>query len=129
MFTAGEIEQILIATRMSEHGPGIDFDWFPEVVEAADRCQILRTGDRVHEVQVDAVHNPGADNEGYRLMLVVNGSRFASELLTYTNSWSEDKEKAPVAEQVLSLLITAMEAIHRIEQVRDTWYRPAPVGP
>ena len=121
MFTQGEIEQVIAAARLG-NGPGIDFDFFGEVVEAASECGVLG-----HDVEVLDVEYKGST--GNLLILIVNGIRFASRRLSYEELWHEDWSQITLQDQVLKLLETAVREIKQIETVRDTWYAASPVGP
>ena len=117
MFTMGEIDKVMDAGSLRRE-PSIDFDWFDTVVEAASELGILG-----HEVTVDTV---GPAQEAFRLILIVNGVRFASARLTFEDNWSEEYAQEPVNDSVLRLLTIAVREIKKIQTARDTWFKPLP---
>jgi hypothetical protein len=109
VFTKDELDKVVEAARTGR--VSIDFDWFDTVVEAASELGILG-----HEVTVDTV----GPMEAFRLILTVNGVRFASSLLTFEDNWSEEYAQEPVNDSVLRLLIIAVREIKKIQTAQDT---------
>jgi len=117
VFTKEELDKVSEAAQTG--GVSIDFDWFDTVVEKASELGVLG-----HEVTVDTV----GPHEAFRLILTVNGVRFASPLLTFEDHWREEYMQEPVSDSVLRLLVIAVREIKQIETARDTWYTAKQVG-
>lgn len=113
MFTQEQIDKVKDRSRISSHGPSIDFDWFDTVVESA--CELGILG---HEVDVYPVTPDGV----FLLVLIVNGVRFATPGLSFEEEWTEEYVGEPVDTSVRRLLDIALREIKKIEVTRDTWY-------
>lgn len=122
MATVDEIDQIMDRSRLSKNGPSVDFDWFDTIVLSAAAVGVIQYDVEVLEV--------GPNYEcGYLLIVLRNGSRLASKVLTPEEQWDEACMELPVTAAVEKLLEIALREISKIITVHDTWHQPKPVGP
>lgn len=120
MFTQGEIDQVMEAARTG--GPSIDFDWFDTIVEKAAEIGVISD-----EVEVDVLDDTRGG--GFRLLLIVNGSRLGSRTLRFEDEWKEEWLGEPVGDSVLRMLALAVAEIKNIQTVHNTWFVARPSVP
>ena len=113
MFTQGEIEQVMAASKTG--GASIDFDWFDTIVENASELGVIRD-----EVEVDVIEEISPRGGGFRLLLVVNGNRLGSRVLRFEEEWEEEWAGEPVSDSVLRMLALAVAEIKNIQTVHNT---------
>jgi hypothetical protein len=120
MPTDAEIDQVIKEARIDKHGPSIDFDWFDTVVEAASNVDVIQ-----EEVEVVPA---GMCGDGFLLILIVDGNRLSSNLLTFEELWSEDYHDFSSTQVVTKMLEIASLEISKITLKHRTWFTPRPIG-
>lgn len=122
MFTQGEIDQV--AKTAKTGGSSIDFDWFDTIVENASELGVISD-----EVEVDTLGDTSILGGGFRLLLIVNGSRFASRVLRFEDEWKEEWMGEPVGDSIVRMLSLAVAEIKNIRTVHNTWFVARPSVP